>query len=146
MKQTDFDIHLQTWLKEADHAAQYLIEIIEDTDAGMDDALIAGLRDVVAAFGVTEIASKANIHRTHLHRILDGKASPRLSTLRSILAAVGVQLSVQPIPGGAALCKEPDVVQAHPAPIAHLAALPRLTKAVPIQAHPRRDADLFRET
>ncbi len=92
---TNFDSYLEDWLKQPGNAAQYLMDIINDDDEGMDEALIVGLKDVVSAFGVAEIARKANINRQHLYRILDGKSSPRLSTLRAILAAVGACLTVK---------------------------------------------------
>jgi len=94
-EKTNFDSYLEQWLKQPGNAAQYLMDIINDQDEGMDEALIVGLKDVVSAFGVAEIARKANINRQHLYRILDGKSSPRLSTLRAILAAVGACLTVK---------------------------------------------------
>ena len=73
----------------------YLNSRIEGGDQA--DLLVA-LRQMTKAYGgVTAIAEKANLNPTQLYRTLSAEGNPGLSSLSSILNAMGLRLAVEPI-------------------------------------------------
>ena len=55
------------------------------------------LRTVAEAYGgLGAIAAEAGISRESLHRALSPKGNPTMKTLRAVLKAVGLKLSVEP--------------------------------------------------
>ena len=56
-----------------------------------------GLRAVVEAHGgVGQLTKVANLNRESLYRLLSKKGNPRLSSLSSILDALGIELQFTP--------------------------------------------------
>lgn len=72
----------------------YLAESMKAQDSKM---LMRALAEVVAAQGVNEIAQEAGVDRESLYKSLKGGAKIRFDTVRKLLMAVGVGLTVQPI-------------------------------------------------
>lgn len=73
--------------------AEYLDAALEEGD---DRVLLMALRNAVAAIGgMTELARRTGLSRETLYRTLSEKGNPRLSTLRAILKAFGVDLAVR---------------------------------------------------
>jgi probable addiction module antidote protein len=81
-------------LKKNDEAAAYLDAALED---GSPDVFLLALRDVVEARvgGVGPLAEKVGLNRESLYKTLSGKGNPALSSLDSILSAVGLRLSIE---------------------------------------------------
>ena len=52
------------------------------------------LRDVATVRGMLVFAEKSTLNRESLYRALSATGNPRLSTLRSILTALGLRLRV----------------------------------------------------
>lgn len=76
------------------YAAKYLKAAFQDGD---EPAFLLALRNVVDAHGgVSKIASESDIARQHLHRILSEDGNPTLSTLKSVLHAVGINIDFSP--------------------------------------------------
>lgn len=72
------------------YAAKYLKAAFEE---GNESEFLVALRNVVEAHGgVSAVASESDITRQHLHRVLSKEGNPTLSTLKSILRAVGVKI------------------------------------------------------
>ncbi len=70
-----------------------------------DDALfMAALGDVARARGMTKLAADAGLSRESLYKALSPGSHPRLETVRRVVAALGLQMTIAP--GGAA----PEVV------------------------------------
>lgn len=44
--------------------------------------------------GITQLSKKTGLARTHLYRIVAGKGNPQLSTLLTILDAIGLEIHV----------------------------------------------------
>jgi probable addiction module antidote protein len=84
-----FNEFLGESLQDPREAAAYLNAVIEEGD---EQALILALRDVVEARGMTATASEANLSRESMYRTLSGKVDPKLSTVTSLLDAVGIKL------------------------------------------------------
>jgi len=74
--------------------ADYLNAALEDGD---ERVLLLALRNAAEAIGgMTELARRTGLARESLYRTLSEGGNPRLSSLRAILAAFGVELAVRP--------------------------------------------------
>lgn len=82
-------------------AADY-IETAEDVIAQLDAALEDGdpalikavLGDIARSKGLSKLADLSGLSRMGLHKALSADGDPKLSTLLSIMSALGLQLSV----------------------------------------------------
>jgi len=80
-------------LKDPREAAEYLNACFEDSK----EVFLLGLRDVVEARGgVGGLSQVTELNRENLYRSLSKKGNPKLSSLSSILEAVGIQLQFAP--------------------------------------------------
>lgn len=76
-------------------AAEYLNAVLEDGD---QKELMVALRYVATAFGgVPKLAEQAELNATTLYRTLSPQGNPELKSLRALLKAMGMRLSVEPI-------------------------------------------------
>jgi len=73
--------------------AEYLGAALEDPDP---KAFLAAVSDVAKARGITEVASRAGLGRESLYKALKSGAMPRFETVRRLLAALDVQLAIEP--------------------------------------------------
>lgn len=80
-------------LKDPKFAAGYLSECLE-----LDEqTFLLGLRDVAEAHGgLRHLAKKTHLNREHLFRMLSKTGNPHLHSLRQLVAAVGLKLTLQP--------------------------------------------------
>ncbi len=79
-------------LRDPAAAAAYVNAAIAE---GGPELLLAVLRDVAEAHGgIGVLSAAAGVNRQHAYRVLARDGNPRLSTLASLLAAAGLQLSV----------------------------------------------------
>ena len=75
-------------------AAAYLDQVLAEGD---QEELMLALRRLSEAFGgVTGLAQQAGLNSTTLYRTLSSNGNPELRTLRALLAAMGLRLSVSP--------------------------------------------------
>jgi probable addiction module antidote protein len=82
---------------DTEFAREYLAVALDAVDQpGGIDSLRVVLRHVTQAQGVSTVAERAGISRESLTRSLGPKGSPTVKTLRAILSASGLQLSVSP--------------------------------------------------
>lgn len=73
-------------------AAAYLDEVLTDGD---QKELMLALRRLSEAFGgVPSLAQRAGLNPTTLYRTLSADGNPELRTLRALLQAMGLRLSV----------------------------------------------------
>jgi probable addiction module antidote protein len=76
-------------------AAEYLNAVLEDGD---QQELLLALRRMAEAFGgVPKLAQSTKLNATSLYRTLSPRGNPELKSLRALLKAMGMQLSVQPV-------------------------------------------------
>ena len=86
----------EIYREDPEYALQLLNSILEDGD--QSEFLIA-LRQMAKAFGgVQSLAEQAHLNPTQLYRTLSPDGNPVLSSFSAILKAMGMRLSVQPIP------------------------------------------------
>lgn len=76
--------------------AEYLTAAMEDPNP---DVFLAALGDVAKARGMAQIARDAGLGRESLYKALGAGAHPRYDTIKAVLGALGVKLSV--VPGNA---------------------------------------------
>ena len=88
------DATVASFRRDRKFAAAYLDQILADGD---QQELMLALRRLSEAFGgVPDLAQQAGLNATTLYRTLSGSGNPELRTLRALLAAMGLRLSVRP--------------------------------------------------
>lgn len=87
---------IESFRKDPTFAAEYLNSILEDGD---QEELMLALRRLSKAFGgVQKLADQAKLNANTLYRTLSSKGNPELKSLRAVLRAMGMQLTVRPLP------------------------------------------------
>lgn len=81
------------YLDSPEAIAGYLSAVLEEDDA---DALIDALGTVARARGMSEIAEASGLGRESLYKSLRADAQPRFDTVRRVIAALGLKLTVEP--------------------------------------------------
>ena len=88
------DATVESFRRDRPFAAAYLDQVLADGD---QEELMLALRRLSEAFGgVTGLAQQAGLNSTTLYRTLSSNGNPELRTLRALLAAMGLRLSVSP--------------------------------------------------
>lgn len=82
--------------------AAYLAESMK---AGDTEGLIHALAEVAKAKGVNKVAKDAGVNRESLYKVLKAGAKTRFETIRKLMTAIGVELTVQPIAALAVVSK-----------------------------------------
>jgi probable addiction module antidote protein len=86
---------VESFRKDPAFAAEYLNSILEDGD---QEELMLALRRMSEAFGgVQKLAEEAELNANSLYRTLSPKGNPELKSLRAVLRAMGMQLTVRPL-------------------------------------------------
>jgi probable addiction module antidote protein len=89
---TNYEADLCRDLADPEYASLYVSSALED-DATPEEFLLA-LRDVADARQMTKVAEDAKLNRVSLYKMLRGSGNPHLHTLRALLKALGLRLSV----------------------------------------------------
>ena len=86
-------------LRDSDYASKYLKVAFDETlKDGDTSAFLLALKNVVdAKLSVSELASKAQISRQHLHLLFSGKGNPTIETLASILRVLDLSIDFKPL-------------------------------------------------
>jgi probable addiction module antidote protein len=83
---------LREKLEDAETAAEYLTACYEEGP----EAFLVGLRDVVEAQGgVARTAQLTRLNRESLYRLFSRRGNPRLSSLNSVLSALGLKVTFE---------------------------------------------------
>ncbi len=88
---SDYRSEFLSDLKEPAEAVNYLNAALEDSE----DTFLLALRDIVEAHQVVRVAGESGLARESLYRMLSPTGNPTYSSLKSILNAVGLSLSVR---------------------------------------------------
>ena len=80
-------------LKDPKEAAAYLNAHLDEDES--EEIFLLALRDVARAHGFGEIAEQTSLGRESLYKALSKDGNPKLSTLKSLLKAVGLKLAVE---------------------------------------------------
>ena len=77
-------------------ADEYLAAALDEADQpGGREALLAALRHVAEAQGMSAVAERAGIPRESLYRALSPNGNPTIKTLLAVLGAAGLRLEVR---------------------------------------------------
>lgn len=79
------------YLDSEEAIAAYLNDAFESKN---DDVMIAALRDVAKARGMTRVAADAGVQRESLYKSLADGAKPRFDTVLKLVGALGVKLVI----------------------------------------------------
>lgn len=90
----DYKDYLYERLQVPAEAAEYLNAALEDEDTSV---FLLALRDVAESIGIGRVARASELNRENLYRILSDQGNPRLSSMLSVMQAIGVQLQVKPL-------------------------------------------------
>jgi probable addiction module antidote protein len=89
MKTASYKKILRDKLNNPELAAEYLTACYEEGP----DVFLVGLRDVVEAQGgVGRAAALSKLNRENLYRLVSRKGNPRLTSLNSVLSALGLKV------------------------------------------------------
>jgi len=86
---------VESFRKDPAFAAEYLNSVLEDGDQG--ELMLALRRMSKALGGVPKLAEEAELNVNTLYRTLSPKGNPELKSLRALLRAMGMQLTVRPV-------------------------------------------------
>ena len=81
-------------LKDPKEAAEYLNAALEE---GNNELFLLALKNIVKAYGVTNIARKAHLNRENLYKMLSEEGNPELASLWSILSSIGLKISIDTV-------------------------------------------------
>ena len=82
-------------IRDPKDAAEYLNAAAQDSD---NAAFLVALKDVLDVHGsLSELSRNTGLNRANLHKMLQGKSSPRLDTLTKVLASAGLRITIQPM-------------------------------------------------
>ena len=77
-------------------ADEYLSAALDEaSEPGGRKALLAALRHIAEAQGMSAVAERAGIPRESLYRALSARGNPTIKTLLAVVNAAGLKLSVQ---------------------------------------------------
>ena len=86
---------VESFRKDPAFAAEFLTSVLEDGGQG---ELMLALRRMSKAFGgVPKLAEEAELNANTLYRTLSPKGNPELKSLKALLRAMGMQLTVRPL-------------------------------------------------
>ena len=93
MPTKSYHAELMKQLKNPREAAEYLNACLEDSE----EVFLLGLRNVVEARGgMSALAKNTKLNRENLYRSLSKRGNPKLSSLSTILEALGIELQFTP--------------------------------------------------
>jgi probable addiction module antidote protein len=81
------------YLNSAEAIAAYLDAYLED---GTPEELRSALATVARSHGVSDLARRSGISRPGIYKALGEDGNPSFETIRSILSAMGLRLTVEP--------------------------------------------------
>ncbi len=97
IKAVAIDSTLIEKLKDAEVAAAYVRNCLEEKSKHRGALLLRALMDVAKARGIGTLAKGSETRRRMIYKALSEKANPSLHTLESILESLGLALDVRPL-------------------------------------------------
>lgn len=89
-----YNEHLLERLRDPAISAAYLKAAVQDPDSNQP-LLMRAFRNVVESLGVGYVSDITGLNRQNLYRMLSGDGNPRLSSLLSLLKALGMRLAFE---------------------------------------------------
>lgn len=90
-----YKVELLKALKNPREAEAYLAAALEDEEN--PEVFLLALRDVAEAhgYGMTKLAGKTKLNRENLYKALSRKGNPKLSSLSTVISALGFKLTIK---------------------------------------------------
>lgn len=83
-------------LQDPDDAVEYLNAALDDDEP---EVFLLALKDVVDSYGgMSKLATSTSLNMENLYRMSSSKGNPELKSLRTLLLAMGMQLTVRQLP------------------------------------------------
>ncbi|MBX2989266.1 MAG: putative addiction module antidote protein [Bdellovibrionaceae bacterium] len=92
---TKYEDGLSKRLRDPRYAVTYLNAVLEDPGPRHQERFLMALRDVAKAHGFGRLAENSIVSREALYRILSKKGNPELTTLFSLLGALGLKIQIK---------------------------------------------------
>ena len=83
------------YLQTEEEIAAYLEAVMEENDPSL---LAAALGDVARARNMSQLAKEVGMSREGLYKALSGEGNPAFSTINRVANALGLQLTIKPMP------------------------------------------------
>ena len=93
-KMRSYDVFLMKELKDSAFAAEYLTAAVHD--ASLEGFLIALKNVAEANGGIGELAKLTKLNRQSMYKMFSERGNPTVSSLVTVLNAIGLNLSFQP--------------------------------------------------
>ena len=90
-----YESGLDERLRDPVYAKEYLRAALEDDEEGADAVFLLALRDIAKANHMTYIAEATGLNRESLYKMLSNRGNPGINSLKAVLNAVGLELSVE---------------------------------------------------
>ncbi|HEV2916636.1 MAG TPA: addiction module antidote protein [Candidatus Babeliales bacterium] len=92
----DFQEFLLENLQDPQEAAAYLKAALADDDEGV---FLLALRDVLEARGrtIAHLSEETHLNKQNLYRMLSKNGNPRLTSLKTVLHAIGFEMDIHPL-------------------------------------------------
>lgn len=90
-KLAPFDV--SDYLDDEEVMAEYLAACLEDPNP---DVFLSALADVAKAKGMAQVAKASGLGRESLYKALAPGAHPRHETIRKVVAALGLKITIAP--------------------------------------------------
>jgi probable addiction module antidote protein len=90
-----YEVDLHERLRDPAYAVEYLRAALEDDEEHADAVFLLALRDVAKANHMTYVAEATGLNRESLYKMLSRRGNPGIHSLKVVLAAVGLKLSVE---------------------------------------------------
>src|SRR3569623_578924 len=91
----DYEVGLRERLKDPEYACEYLLAALEDDEEGSEAVFLLALRDIAQANQMAYVAEATGLNRESLYKMLSNRGNPGINSLKAVLSAVGLKLSVQ---------------------------------------------------
>lgn len=94
MKLKDMHESLDRDFRDPEYAALYLNDALQE---GSPEEFLLALRNIIRATqGMSQIAAETELGRESLYKALSESGNPQFATVQKVIAALGLQLSVEP--------------------------------------------------
>jgi probable addiction module antidote protein len=94
-----YEDDLMQQLRDPEYALHYLqVALEDDGDEHSDVTFLLALRKVAQANQMTQVADAAGLSRESLYKMLSEKGNPGFGSLRAVLKAIGLDLTIKPLP------------------------------------------------
>jgi len=123
-----YEVDLHERLRDPAYAVEYLRAALEDGEEHADAVFLLALRDVAKANRMTYVAEATGLNRESLYKMLSRRGNPGINSLKVVLAAVGLKLSVE--------IADKAAIPAVPPPLPFLGVAPGIPPPPVAPSHP----------